>query len=72
MLMGVETCREHNLSSDDRVMRLKEGYIKEGNTVTVMGVLHRHENVLMIIPPSEPRSTGIQWKRCLFPTHMKA
>ncbi|KAK1269201.1 hypothetical protein QJS04_geneDACA005195 [Acorus gramineus] len=62
---------EHNLSSDDRVMRLKEGYIKEGNTVTVMGVLHRHENVLMIIPPSEPQSTGIQWKRCFLSTHIE-
>ncbi|KAK1306179.1 putative membrane protein [Acorus calamus] len=62
---------EHNLSSDDRIMRLKEGYIKEGDTVTVMGVLQRHENVLMIIPPPEPQSTGIQWTRCLLPTHIE-
>lgn len=62
---------ERNLSSDDRVMRLKEGYIKEGSTVTVMGVVQRTENVLMIVPPSEPVSTGCQWKRCLLPANLE-
>ncbi|WJX27237.1 hypothetical protein P8452_16081 [Trifolium repens] len=56
------------LSTDDRIMRLKEGYIKEGSTVSVMGVVRRHENVLMIVPPTEPVSTGCQWIRCLLPT----
>ncbi|XP_020517445.1 uncharacterized membrane protein At1g16860 isoform X2 [Amborella trichopoda] len=59
---------ERNLSSDDRVMRLKEGYIKEGSTVSVMGMVQRHDNVLMIIPSSEPISTGCQWKSCLLST----
>ncbi|KAH0466261.1 hypothetical protein IEQ34_006364 [Dendrobium chrysotoxum] len=59
--------RERNLSSDDRMMRLKEGYIKEGSTVSVMGVVQRNENVLMIVPPSEPLSTGCQWARCILP-----
>nr|CAD1827633.1 unnamed protein product [Ananas comosus var. bracteatus] len=58
---------QRNLSSDDRVMRIKEGYIKEGSTVSVMGVVRRNENVLMIVPPSEPFSTGCQWAKCLFP-----
>ncbi|KAL4629061.1 hypothetical protein ACB092_05G282000 [Castanea dentata] len=56
---------ERNLSSDERVMRLKEGYIKEGSTVSVMGVVQRNENVLMIVPPTEPITTGCQWTKCI-------
>ncbi|KAG1364151.1 putative membrane protein [Cocos nucifera] len=63
--------RGRNLSSDDRVMRLKEGYIKEGSTVSVMGVVQRNENVLMIVPPSEPFSTGCQWARCILPASVE-
>ncbi|XP_017188072.2 uncharacterized membrane protein At1g16860-like isoform X3 [Malus domestica] len=62
---------ERNLSTDDRVMRLKEGYIKEGSTVSVMGVVRRHDNVVMIVPPTEPVSTGFQWFRCLLPTYVE-
>ncbi|XP_010539415.1 PREDICTED: uncharacterized membrane protein At1g16860-like [Tarenaya hassleriana] len=60
---------DRSLSSDDRVMRLKEGYIKEGSTVSVMGMVRRHDNVLMIVPPTEAVSTGCQWWRCLLPTY---
>uniref|UniRef100_A0A0D9W952 Ubiquitin-specific protease family C19-related protein n=1 Tax=Leersia perrieri TaxID=77586 RepID=A0A0D9W952_9ORYZ len=59
--------RERNLSSDDRIMRLKEGYIKEGSTVSVMGVVQKNDNVLMIVPPPEPISTGCQWAKCVLP-----
>ncbi|GAB2267407.1 hypothetical protein Dimus_002390 [Dionaea muscipula] len=62
---------ERNLSSDDRVMRLKEGYIKEGSTVSVMGVVQRNDNVLMIIPPPEPFPTGCQWSRCIIPASLE-
>ncbi|WCJ20127.1 Ubiquitin-specific protease family C19-related protein [Euphorbia peplus] len=62
---------DRSLSSDDRVMRLKEGYIKEGSTVSVMGVVRRHDNVLMIVPPQEPVSTGCQWLQCLLPTYVE-
>ncbi|XWS19345.1 hypothetical protein CRYUN_Cryun31cG0007400 [Craigia yunnanensis] len=62
---------ERNLSSDDRIMRLKEGYIKEGSTVSVMGVVRHHDNVLMTVPPLEPISTGCQWSRCLLPTYVE-
>lgn len=62
---------ERNLSSDDRVMRMKEGYIKEGSTVSVMGVVRRNENVLMIVPPSEPFSTGCQWAKCILPANLE-
>ncbi|KAJ8568092.1 hypothetical protein K7X08_020814 [Anisodus acutangulus] len=59
-----------NLSSDDRIMRLKEGYIKEGSTVSVMGVVQRNDNVLMIVPPPEPFSTGCQWAKCILPASL--
>ncbi|XP_068335203.1 uncharacterized membrane protein At1g16860-like [Pyrus communis] len=62
---------ERNLSSDDRMMRLKEGYIKEGSTVSVMGVVQRNENVLMIVPPPEPITTGCQWAKCIFPASLE-
>ncbi|MED6118616.1 hypothetical protein PIB30_004220 [Stylosanthes scabra] len=62
---------DRKLSSDDRIMRLKEGYIKEGSTVSVMGVVRRHDNVLMIVPSAEPVSTGCQWIRCLLPTYVE-
>ncbi|GJS28987.1 uncharacterized membrane protein-like protein [Tanacetum coccineum] len=58
---------ERNLSSDDRLMRLKEGYIKEGSSVSVMGVVQRNENVLMIVPPPEPVPTGCLWTRFMLP-----
>lgn len=62
---------ERNLSSDDRVMRLNEGYIKEGSTVSVMGVVQRNENVLMIVPPPEPFTTGCQWMKGILPASLE-
>ncbi|XP_061976310.1 uncharacterized membrane protein At1g16860-like isoform X2 [Populus nigra] len=61
---------KRNLSGDERLMRLKEGYIKEGSTVSVMGIVQRNENVLMIVPPPEPLATGWQWPRCIFPASL--
>ncbi|OAY66261.1 putative membrane protein [Ananas comosus] len=60
-----------NLSTDDRIMRVKEGYIKEGSTVSVMGVVQRNDNVLMIVPPPEPISTGCQWAKCFLPASLE-
>uniref|UniRef100_A0A5B6Z8A1 Ubiquitin-specific protease family C19-related protein n=1 Tax=Davidia involucrata TaxID=16924 RepID=A0A5B6Z8A1_DAVIN len=62
---------ERNLSSDDRIMRLKEGYIKEGSTVSVMGVVQRNDNVLMIVPPPDPIPTGCQWAKCILPASLE-
>lgn len=62
---------DRSLSCDDRVMRLKEGYIKEGSTVSVMGVVRRHDNVLMIVPPTDSISTGCQWNCGLLPTYVE-
>ena len=33
-----------------------------------MGVVQRSDDVLMIVAPSQPISTGCQWKRFLLPT----
>jgi hypothetical protein len=46
-------------------------YIKEGSTVSVMGVVQRNDNVLMIVPPSEPFSTGCQWAQCVLPVSLE-
>ncbi|CAA0817969.1 Ubiquitin-specific protease family C19-related protein [Striga hermonthica] len=62
---------DRGLSGDDHVMRLKEGYIKEGSTVSVMGVVRRHDNVLMVVPPTEPISTGCRLPCCLLPTYVE-
>lgn len=62
---------DRNLSINDRIMRLEEGCIKEGSTVSVMGIVQKHENVLMIVPPDEPTSTGCQWFRFLLPTYVE-
>ncbi|XP_058200336.1 uncharacterized membrane protein At1g16860 [Rhododendron vialii] len=62
---------DHSLSSDDRRMRLQEGYIKEGSTVSVMGIVRRHDNVLMIVPSPEPVSAGCRWAQCLLPTYIE-
>lgn len=45
-------------------------YIKEGSTVSVMGIVQRNENVLMIVPPPEPLATGWQWPKCMFPVSL--
>ncbi|KAK9097760.1 hypothetical protein Syun_024805 [Stephania yunnanensis] len=88
--------RERNLSSDDRIMRLKEGrfgVIQSGRGITsdppmniavllcqvyqgrqhvsVMGVVQRNDNVLMIVPPPEPLSTGCQWGKCILPASLE-
>lgn len=46
-------------------------YIKEGSTVSVMGVVQRNDNVLMIVPPPEPFSTGCQWGKCILPASLE-
>lgn len=46
-------------------------YIKEGSTVSVMGVVQRNENVLMIVPPPEPFTTGCQWSKSIFPASLE-
>ncbi|KAJ0971081.1 hypothetical protein J5N97_019040 [Dioscorea zingiberensis] len=58
---------ERHLSAEARLLRLEEGYIKEGSSLTVMGTLNRKSGVLMIVPPSEPISTGCIFQKFLLP-----
>jgi hypothetical protein len=37
----------------------------------VMGVVQRNDNVLMIVPPPEPLTTGCQWGQCIFPASLE-
>ncbi|RRT65865.1 hypothetical protein BHE74_00029621 [Ensete ventricosum] len=53
------------------VSHSRNSYIKEGSTVSVMGVVQRNDNVLMIVPPSESFSTGCQWARCILPASLE-
>lgn len=53
------------------VFGLSDRYIKEGSTVSVIGVVQRNENVLMIVPPPEPFTTGCQWLKCIFPASLE-
>ncbi|XP_039058062.1 uncharacterized membrane protein At1g16860-like isoform X1 [Hibiscus syriacus] len=59
--------RERNLSGDVRLLRLEEGYVQEGNTVTVTGMLRKIDDVLMIVQLPELVSTGCLWRRLLLP-----
>lgn len=42
-------------------------YVKEGSFVTVMGMLCKENDVVMIVQPPEPISIGCLWLRCLLP-----
>ncbi|ONK78964.1 uncharacterized protein A4U43_C01F1480 [Asparagus officinalis] len=62
---------EHNISGESRVLRLEEGFIKEGGTASVMGILRKHESLTIIDQPRDIISTGCQWHRCFFPLHVE-
>ncbi|KAK9280490.1 hypothetical protein L1049_014182 [Liquidambar formosana] len=59
--------RDRNLSAESRLLRLEEGYIKEGSSVTVIGMLHRNNDIVMIVQPPELISTGCLWRKLLLP-----
>jgi len=53
--------------NDEKVFVNENRYIKEGSTVSVMGVVQRNENVLMIVAPGDAFTTGCQWGKCMLP-----
>ncbi|XP_068651377.1 uncharacterized membrane protein At1g16860-like [Aristolochia californica] len=63
---------EKNLHLGDGLIRLEEGYIKEGCSLTVMGVLTRNNGVPVIVQPPEPFSMGCLWKKFLLPSDIDA
>lgn len=50
---------------------MHDRFIKEASVISVLGILQSQDNVLMIVPPTEPISTGCQWERCLIPIHIE-
>ncbi|KAI3444367.1 hypothetical protein Pfo_001032 [Paulownia fortunei] len=59
--------REREISAEARSLCLQEGYIKEGSSVSVVGILQRNNDVLMIVQPQEIVSTGCLWPKLLLP-----
>ncbi|KAI5647082.1 hypothetical protein M9H77_33087 [Catharanthus roseus] len=60
--------RERNLSVEARPLRLEEGYIKAGSTISVIGMLRKQNDILMIMQPQEIISTGCVWQKLLLPS----
>ncbi|KAF6153714.1 hypothetical protein GIB67_000947 [Kingdonia uniflora] len=58
---------EKNLSADPCLLRLDERYVKERSYVTVIGILRKSKDVIMIVEPPEVMSIGCLWKRFLLP-----
>nr|XP_027108556.1 uncharacterized membrane protein At1g16860-like isoform X4 [Coffea arabica] len=58
---------ERNLSAEARLLRLEEGYIKEGSSVSVIGMCQRQNDTVMIVQPQETLSTGCLWRKLLLP-----
>ncbi|KAL2478655.1 Ubiquitin-specific protease family C19-related protein [Forsythia ovata] len=59
--------RDRNLPVEARLLRLEEGYIREGSSVSVLGLLHRNNDVVMIVQPQDVISTGCLWQKLLLP-----
>ncbi|KAK1548975.1 hypothetical protein Q3G72_024320 [Acer saccharum] len=59
--------RAKNLPVEPRLLRLEEGYIQEGSCVTVIGMLHKNNDVMTIVSPPQLISTGCLWQRLLLP-----
>ncbi|XP_047070189.1 uncharacterized membrane protein At1g16860-like [Lolium rigidum] len=61
---------ERNLSSEEaQIIRLEEGYIREGMRLSVIGILSKKNEDLMILPPREPVSTGCVLLSFLLPAY---
>ncbi|KAJ4728054.1 Ubiquitin-specific protease family C19-related protein [Melia azedarach] len=59
--------RDRNLPTEARLLRVEEGYVQEGSFVTVIGMLRKDHDALMIVQPPQVISTGCLWQRLLLP-----
>ncbi|KAJ4850564.1 hypothetical protein Tsubulata_050245 [Turnera subulata] len=59
--------QERHLPAEARLLHLEEGYVQEGGLVTVVGMLHRHNDLPMIVHPQELLSTGCLWHKFFLP-----
>uniref|UniRef100_A0A0E0AC85 Uncharacterized protein n=1 Tax=Oryza glumipatula TaxID=40148 RepID=A0A0E0AC85_9ORYZ len=57
--------------SCDGTVRVKEGFIREGDTASVIGVLKKHHAYDIVDAPSGVVTTGCQFTRCMFPVHVE-
>ncbi|KAL5792173.1 hypothetical protein ACOSP7_000767 [Xanthoceras sorbifolium] len=62
--------RDRNLPVEPRQLRLEEGYIQEGSSVTVIGMLRKNNDVVTIVQPPQLISTGCLWQRLLLPVEI--
>ncbi|VAI90377.1 unnamed protein product [Triticum turgidum subsp. durum] len=53
--------------SCDGAVRVEEGFIREGDTASVIGVLKRHHAFDVVDAPDGVVATGCQPARCMFP-----
>lgn len=58
---------ERRVSAEARSLCLQEGYIKEGSSVSVVGILEKVNDVVMIVETHEVVSTGCLWPKLLLP-----
>ncbi|BAS98770.1 Os06g0636300 [Oryza sativa Japonica Group] len=57
--------------SCDGTVHVKEGFIREGDTASVIGVLKKHHAYDIVDAPSGVVTTGCQFTRCMFPVHVE-
>uniref|UniRef100_A0A0E0E434 Uncharacterized protein n=1 Tax=Oryza meridionalis TaxID=40149 RepID=A0A0E0E434_9ORYZ len=57
--------------SCEGTVRVKEGFIREGDTASVIGVLKKHHAYDIVDAPSGVVTTGCQFTRCMFPIHVE-
>uniref|UniRef100_A0ACD6AFX5 Uncharacterized protein n=1 Tax=Avena sativa TaxID=4498 RepID=A0ACD6AFX5_AVESA len=55
------------VSCDGGAVRVEEGFIREGDTASVIGVLKKHHAYDVVDAPEGVVSTGFQPARCMFP-----
>ncbi|KAL7002296.1 hypothetical protein U1Q18_003451 [Sarracenia purpurea var. burkii] len=59
--------RDRNLSGEARLLRLEEGYIKEGSSISVIGMVNKSDDIVTIVQPPDLMSTGCLWQKLLLP-----
>ncbi|PAN23193.1 hypothetical protein PAHAL_4G074100 [Panicum hallii] len=65
--LDLKNWMESNGLSCDGAVRAKEGFIREGDTTSVIGVLKKHHGCDIVDAPAGVVTTGCQPMRCMFP-----
>ncbi|CAK9167032.1 unnamed protein product [Ilex paraguariensis] len=59
--------KDRNLSAEADLLRLEEGYVKEGTSLSVLGMLQKNNDIVMIVQPQRIISAGCLWRKLLLP-----